>query len=125
MRGHVSAVSLRVHATTAALSHSGSSVTSREVARSFWIIDASRRSPILSNMSTKENNEVAVEKVTENDKASADAKCDIKGIKRPAEVSTRSIYRSLPSVLRSSFVHIIIRRSGLLRDISYRCKLIA
>lgn len=39
-------------------------------------------------MSTKENNEVAVEKVTENDKASADAKCDIKGIKRPAEVST-------------------------------------
>lgn len=42
-------------------------------------------------MSTKENNEVVVEKVTENDKASADAKCDIKGIKRPAEVST-SIY---------------------------------
>lgn len=36
-------------------------------------------------MSTKENNEVAVEKVTENDKASADAKCDIKGIKRPVE----------------------------------------
>lgn len=42
-------------------------------------------------MSTKENNEVAVEKVTENDKASADAKCDIKGIKRPAEVSTASL----------------------------------
>lgn len=42
-------------------------------------------------MSTKENNEVAVEKVTENDKASADAKCDIKGIKRPAEVSTVSL----------------------------------
>lgn len=38
-------------------------------------------------MSTKENNEVAVEKVTENDKASGDAKCEIKGIKRPAEVS--------------------------------------
>lgn len=56
-------------------------------------------------MSTKENNEVAVEKVTENDKASADAKCDIKGIKRPAEVST--IY--LPTYLylrrpRSSLV---------------------
>jgi len=43
-----------------------------------------------STMSTKENNEVAVEKVTENDKASADAKCDIKGIKRPAEVSAVS-----------------------------------
>lgn len=57
-------------------------------------------------MSTKENNEVVVEKVTENDKASADAKCDIKGIKRPAEVST-SIYLYLPfsaSVLRSSFI---------------------
>lgn len=40
-------------------------------------------------MSTKENNEVAVEKVTENDKASGDAKCEIKGIKRPAEVSTK------------------------------------
>lgn len=37
-------------------------------------------------MSTKENNEVdEVEKVTENDKASADAKRDIKEIKRPAE----------------------------------------
>lgn len=46
-------------------------------------------------MSTKENNEVAVEKVTENDKASADAKCDIKGIKRPAEVSTASLPSSL------------------------------
>lgn len=38
-------------------------------------------------MSTKENNEVAVEKATENDKASVDAKCDLKGIKRAAEVS--------------------------------------
>ena len=38
-------------------------------------------------MSSKENNEVAVEKVTENDKASGDAKCEIKGMKRPAEVS--------------------------------------
>lgn len=30
-------------------------------------------------------NEVAVEKVTENGKASGDAKCEIKGIKRPTE----------------------------------------
>lgn len=36
-------------------------------------------------MSTKENKEVAVEKL-ENDK-SADAKCELKGTKRPAEVS--------------------------------------
>lgn len=37
-------------------------------------------------MSTKENNsEVAVEKVTENDKA--DTKAEVKGTKRPAEVS--------------------------------------
>ena len=42
-------------------------------------------------MSTKENNsEVAVEKATENnDKAAGDAKADIKGTKRPAEVSMR------------------------------------
>lgn len=39
-------------------------------------------------MSTKENSEVAVEKVTENDKTNADAKCEIKGIKRAAEVNT-------------------------------------
>ncbi|KYM76139.1 hypothetical protein ALC53_13456 [Atta colombica] len=52
-------------------------------------------------MSTKENNEVAIEKVTENDKASADAKCDIKGIKRPAEVSTAS----LPSSYSDSTHH--------------------
>lgn len=39
-----------------------------------------------TNMSTKENNEVAVEKVTENDNKT-DAKCEIKGFKRPAEVS--------------------------------------
>jgi hypothetical protein len=38
-------------------------------------------------MSTKENSEVAVEKVTENDKPISDAKCDLKGIKRAAEVS--------------------------------------
>lgn len=38
-------------------------------------------------MSTKENSEVAVEKVTENTKPNADAKCEIKGIKRAAEVS--------------------------------------
>lgn len=44
-------------------------------------------------MSTKENNEVTVEKATENDKASGDAKCDLKGIKRAAEVSfTNYIY---------------------------------
>lgn len=35
-------------------------------------------------MSSKENNEVAVEKI-ENDKA--DAKCELKGTKRAAEVS--------------------------------------
>lgn len=59
-------------------------------------------------MSTKENNEVAVEKVTENDKASADAKCDLKGIKRPAEVSPASLLRpsSTPSILavRPTFI---------------------
>lgn len=40
-------------------------------------------------MSTKENNsEVAVEKTTENnDKSANDVKCDVKGTKRPAEVS--------------------------------------
>lgn len=38
-------------------------------------------------MSAKENNDVAVEKATENDKPKADAKSEIKGIKRPAEVS--------------------------------------
>lgn len=44
-------------------------------------------------MSTKENSgEVAVEKVTENDKPNADAKCEIKGIKRAAEVSPYSVY---------------------------------
>lgn len=36
-------------------------------------------------MSTKENKEVAVEKIADNDKV--DAKCEIKGTKRPAEVS--------------------------------------
>lgn len=41
------------------------------------------------NMSTKENNsEVAVDKVTENnDKPAGDAKAEVKGTKRPAEVS--------------------------------------
>lgn len=37
-------------------------------------------------MSSKEQNEVAVEKI-DNDKASADAKCELKGTKRAAEVS--------------------------------------
>lgn len=37
-------------------------------------------------MSSKDNNEVAVEKI-DNDK-SADAKCDLKGTKRAAEVSS-------------------------------------
>lgn len=37
-------------------------------------------------MSSKENNEVAVEKI-ENDKSSTDAKCELKGTKRAAEVS--------------------------------------
>ena len=63
-------------------------------------------------MSTKENNEVAVEKVTENDKASADAKCDIKGIKRPAEVSTAS----LPSSYSDS-THILAAHGKL--DVYY------
>lgn len=44
------------------------------------------------NMSTKENNEVAVEKATENDKPTGDAKCEIKGIKRAAEVSSVSSF---------------------------------
>lgn len=40
-------------------------------------------------MSAKENNsEVALDKVDANDKNSADPKCDLKGTKRPAEVST-------------------------------------
>lgn len=41
-------------------------------------------------MSSKENNaEVAVDKVTENnEKAGGDAKAEVKGTKRPAEVST-------------------------------------
>lgn len=37
-------------------------------------------------MSSKENNEVAVEKI-DNDKAAGDAKCELKGTKRAAEVS--------------------------------------
>lgn len=37
-------------------------------------------------MSTKENNDVAVEKL-ENEKNAADAKCELKGTKRSAEVS--------------------------------------
>lgn len=41
-------------------------------------------------MSSKENNEVAVEKIADNDKGS-DAKCEIKGTKRPAEVSFLNI----------------------------------
>ena len=44
-------------------------------------------------MSTKENNsEVAVDKVTENnEKAGGDAKAEVKGTKRPAEVSANNI----------------------------------
>ena len=46
-------------------------------------------------MSTKENSgEVAVEKVTENDKPNADAKSELKGIKRAAEVSTEPGHRT-------------------------------
>lgn len=41
-------------------------------------------------MSSKDNNEVAVEKI-DNDK-SADAKCDLKGTKRAAEVSSNGLY---------------------------------
>lgn len=43
-------------------------------------------------MSTKENNEVAVEKI-ENDKG--DAKCELKGTKRAAEVSVSCIFLDL------------------------------
>lgn len=39
-----------------------------------------------NKMSSKEQNEVAVEKI-DNDKASGDAKCELKGTKRAAEVS--------------------------------------
>lgn len=38
-------------------------------------------------MSTKENAEVAVDKVTENNEKTADSKAEVKGTKRPAEVS--------------------------------------
>jgi len=62
-------------------------------------------------MSTKENNEVAVEKVTENDKASADAKCDIKGIKRPAEVSTALLLCDIIAISRESFISYLIHRN--------------
>lgn len=37
-------------------------------------------------MSSKENNEVAVEKL-DNEKSAADGKCELKGTKRSAEVS--------------------------------------
>lgn len=37
-------------------------------------------------MSSKENSEVAVEKI-DNDKGAGDAKCELKGTKRAAEVS--------------------------------------
>lgn len=39
-----------------------------------------------NRMSSKEQKEVAVEKI-DNDKASGDAKCELKGTKRAAEVS--------------------------------------
>lgn len=42
-------------------------------------------------MSSKDNNEVAVEKI-ENDKSAADAKCELKGTKRAAEVSLNLEY---------------------------------
>lgn len=42
-------------------------------------------------MSTKENNEVVVEKVNTDAKVNADAKCEIKGIKRSAEVSREKL----------------------------------
>lgn len=47
-------------------------------------------------MSTKENSgDVAVEKVTENDKPNAEAKCVVKGIKRAAEVCTLLFTQSI------------------------------
>lgn len=42
-------------------------------------------------MSSKENSEVAVDKI-DNDKGSADAKCELKGTKRAAEVSYYSSF---------------------------------
>ena len=44
-------------------------------------------------MSAKENNsEVALDKVDANEKSNSDAKSDVKGSKRPAEVSTTLYY---------------------------------
>lgn len=42
-------------------------------------------------MSSKEQNDVAVDKI-ENEKASGDAKCELKGTKRAAEVSVIDTY---------------------------------
>lgn len=59
-----------------------------------------RRTQTASRMSSKEQNEVAVEKV-DNEKAT-DAKCELKGTKRAAEVSDSIHNRSSPR--RSVFV---------------------
>ncbi|CAA9999511.1 unnamed protein product [Nesidiocoris tenuis] len=55
-------------------------------------------------MSSKENNsEVAVEKATENnDKPNNDAKAEVKGTKRPAEVEQRHPLRREPEALRDA-----------------------
>lgn len=44
-------------------------------------------------MSSKENNEVAIDKI-ENDQNSGDAKCEIKGTKRTAEVRINFDYQT-------------------------------
>lgn len=51
----------------------------------------SERTDRVDDMSSRDNSEVAVEK-SENDKSAADAKAEVKGTKRPAEVSTRRLF---------------------------------
>lgn len=75
-----------------------------------------------STMSTKENNEVVIEKVSENDKTSGDAKCEIKGIKRPAEVSSVLFF---PSIFRRDFFfyHLYYQFPRLVRKANITCRL--
>lgn len=53
-------------------------------------------------MSTKDNNEVAVEKLGDSEKGAGDAKCEIKGTKRAAEVS--ELLKHYSKILR---VHVV------------------
>lgn len=69
-------------------------------------------------MSTKENNDVAVEKVIDNDKSSADAKCEIKGTKRPAEVSFILIYIY---VLLTSFLYLTLSHTTPFTSSHHKC----